>query len=298
MTPTDRPDRLGPGIASAITAFLLWGFSALYYRAVGLAPATEILAHRVVWSLLFTLLLVVLAGRLRSLVRLLGEPRLMTTLALSALLVSVNWWIFIWAVNNDRALEASMGYYIMPLVMVLLGRLFLAEQLTPGRWLAIGLVAAGVLNMLFLVGRVPWIALALAFSFGCYGLVRKQAPVDALLGLTVECLLLTPAALLYLAVLAFDGSLVFGTLGRRFDLLLAASALMTALPLLFFTYATKQLRFGTVGLLQYINPSCQFLLAVLLFDEPFTRAHLVTFACIWVGVLVFSLDGRLRPRRV
>lgn len=280
------------GVTAAIGSFLLWGFSPLYYRAVGIVPATEILAHRVVWSLLFTLLLVALSGRLRVFGKIFLNPRLTGTLTFSALLVSVNWWIFIWSVNNERALEASMGYFIMPIVMVLLGRLFLSEHLNSRRWFALSLVSIGVLNMLLMLGQFPWVALALAFSFGCYSLVRKQAPVDALLGLTVECLLLLPAALIYLRILGMDETLVFGTLGLGFDLLITASALMTALPLLLFTFSTKQLRLGTVGILQYLNPTCQFLLAVFLFDEPFTRSHLFTFLCIWTGLVVFTTDSR------
>ena len=297
MTPAPQKSSLYAGIAAAIGAFLLWGFSPIYYRAVGIASATEILAHRVVWSLLFTLALLMLSGRLRVFVSVLKHPRLMATLAFSALLVSVNWWIFIWAVNNESALEASMGYFIMPLVMVLLGRVFLAEQLTGPRWFALVLVSAGVLNMLLMLGHFPWIALSLAFSFGLYGLVRKQAPVDALLGLTVECLLLLPPAVAYLWTLADRHALVFGTLGIGFDLLLSASALMTALPLLLFTYSTKQLRFGTVGILQYLNPTCQFLLAVMLFGEPFTPAHLFTFGCIWSGLVIFTVDSHRQLRR-
>ena len=286
------------GIAAALGSFLLWGFSPLYYRAVGAASVTEILSHRVVWSLLLTLVFVALSGRFALFRRVLTDARLLGTLAFSALLVSLNWGLFIWAVNNEHALEASMGYFIMPIVMVLLGRVFLAEQLNGRRWFALILVSAGVLNILLMLGRFPWIALGLAVSFGLYSLVRKQAPVDALLGLTVECLLLLPLALVYLWMLGSDDRLVFGTLGTGFDLLITASALMTALPLLLFTYSTKQLRLGTVGILQYLNPTCQFLLAVLLFGEPFTTPHLVTFLCIWTGLIIFTLDSHRQLQRI
>ena len=284
----------GIGTAAALGAFLLWGFSPLYYRAVGQAGALEILAHRVVWSLLLCLLLVVASGRVMELRRLLGHGRHRRILLVSALLVSVNWLGFIWAVNNDRALEASMGYFIFPIMMLLLGRLFLDERLNRPQQLAVGLVLGGVAIQLLLTGRLPWIALVLAVSFSLYGLVRKKIPVGTLVGLTMECLLLAPPALLYLGLQWRDGALVFGTLGPGFDALLAAAALVTAIPLLLFTSATRRLRLGTVGLLQYLNPTCQFLLAVFLFREPFGQAHLASFLLIWSGVLLFTLDSRRR----
>ena len=283
------------GILAALSAFLLWGFSPIYFRAVGAAPALEILAHRVVWSLLLCLLLLLLQRRLTELTGLFRNGRIMLTLSASSILVSVNWLGFIWAVNNERALEASMGYFILPIVMVLLGRLFLQEHLNRNQAFALLLVILGVLNLIIGAQQFPWIALLLASSFGCYGLVRKQVPVGPLTGLAMECLMLSPVALIYLLTLHARSDLVFGSLGAGFDTLLICSALMTALPLLLFTSATTKLRLGTVGLLQYLNPSCQFLLAVFLFDEPFTAAHLLTFLLIWSGLIWFTLDSRRRP---
>lgn len=280
------------GMLAATGAFLIWGFSPIYYRAVGVAPALEILAHRVVWSLVFTLLLVGFSGQLKQVLNLFRDTRAVGTLFLSSLLVSVNWLTFIWAVNNDRALEASMGYFIFPIVMVVLGGMFLKERMSIGQLVALFLVVSGVINLLFGYSRFPWIALLLAVSMGFYGLVRKKVAVEALPGLTMECLLLSPVALGYLLTLYAGGELVFGSMGPGFDLLLACSALMTALPLILFTGATRILRLGTVGLLQYLNPTCQFLLAVLLFREPFTQAHLITFALIWSGLVLFTLDSR------
>ncbi|MET0102925.1 MAG: EamA family transporter RarD [Sedimenticola sp.] len=270
------------GVVASLGAYLLWGFSPLFYRLLGEASALEVLAHRAIWSLLFTLVLVIFAGNIQALVRILANRRLMAILLASSILVSVNWLVFIWAVNNEKALEASMGYFIMPIVMVLLGRVVLTEHLSKLQLASVLLTFLGVLNLLVALGQLPWVALTLAISFGCYGLVRKMAPVDSLLGLTVECLLLTPIALLYLFYLHSEGGIVFGTLGLGFDLLLASSALMTALPLLLFT----------AGMLSYINPSIQFLLAVLLFREPFTTTHLVTFSLIWLGLGIFSHDAR------
>ena len=219
------------GVVAALAAFLIWGVSPLYYRSVGLAPAMEILAHRVVWSVLFTLVLIAVNGQLRKLLRIFLDARLLATLTVSSLLVSANWLTFIWGVNNGRALEASMGYFIFPIVMVGLGRVFLQERLNRAQMFALLLVVLGVTNLLLRQQQqLPWLALVLAISMGLYSLVRKQAPVDALLGLSVECLLLFPLAFAYLLILRQNGELVFGSLGGSFDLLLAASALMTALP--------------------------------------------------------------------
>jgi len=287
-----RIDSRRAGIFAATGAFLIWGFSPIYYRAVGVAPALEIVAHRVVWSLVFTLVLVGLSGQLKQVLNIFRDARALGTLLLSSLLVSANWLAFIWAVNNERALEASMGYFIFPIVMVVLGGMFLKERLSIGQLVALLLVVLGVINLLFGYSRFPWIALLLAISMGFYGLVRKTVAVEALPGLTMECLLLSPVAVGYLITLYASGELVFGSMGPGFDLLLACSALMTALPLILFTAATRILRLGTVGLLQYLNPTCQFLLAVLLFREPFTQAHLITFLLIWSGLVLFTLDSR------
>jgi chloramphenicol-sensitive protein RarD len=285
------------GVLSALGAFLIWGLSPLYYRAVGAAPALEIIAHRALWSLLFTLLMLGFSGQIRAFIRLFSDYRILLILLLSSLLVSVNWLGFIWAVNNGKALEASMGYFIMPIVMVLLGRLFLDERLNRNQLLSLLLVCLGVLNLLIALRQLPWIALLLAISFGFYSLVRKKVAVSALVGLTMECLILAPLALGYLLFLEQRGTLVFATRGVDLDLLLIGSGLITALPLILFTSASKRLRLGTVGLLQYLNPTCQFLLAVFLFNEPFSQHHLNTFILIWLGLAVFTLDSRYRMKR-
>jgi len=284
------------GLLSAIAAFLMWGISPIYYRAVGAAPALEILAHRAVWSFLFTLVLVIIGKQWQPFLNALFSRRQVFILLISSLLVAGNWLGFIWAVNNGKALEASMGYYIMPVVMVLLGRFFLNEHLNSRQIFSFALVCIGVLNLLVALGELPWLALFLACSFGLYSLVRKMTPVSALVGLTIECLLLTPASLIYLVYLQQNDQLAFGTLGLSFDMLLVAAALMTALPLIFYTMASKRLKLGTVGLIQYMNPTCQFLLAVFAFGEPFTQTHLITFVFIWSGLALFSLDSHRRLR--
>ncbi len=285
------------GLFSAIAAFLMWGFSPLYYRAIGTAPALEILAHRVIWSFFFTLTLVIIGKQWRPFLDALCSHRQLFILLISSLLVAGNWLGFIWAVNNGKALEASMGYYIMPVIMVLLGRFFLNEHLNSRQIFSFILVCVGVLNLLVGLGELPWLALFLACSFGLYSLVRKKTPVSALIGLTIECLLLAPISLIYLIYLQQNDQLIFGTLGLSFDMLLAAASLMTALPLIFFTMASKRLKLGTVGLIQYMNPTCQFLLAVFAFGEPFTQTHLITFLFIWGGLGLFSLDSHRRMRQ-
>lgn len=298
MSPSAESDQnLKIGVLSALGAFLIWGLSPLYYRAVGAAPALEIIAHRALWSLLFTLLMVGISGQFQVLIRQFSDYRMLLVLLVSSLLVSINWLGFIWAVNNGKALEASMGYYIMPIVMVLLGRLFLDERLSQSQLFSLLLVILGVLNLLFAIRQLPWIALLLATSFGFYSLVRKKVAVSALVGLTLECLFLAPFALAYLLLLKQHGTLVFASRDLGFDLLLIGSGLITALPLILFTSASKRLRLGTIGLLQYLNPTCQFLLAVFLFNEPFSTPHLVTFILIWLGLTIFTLDSRNRRRR-
>ncbi|WP_428623040.1 EamA family transporter RarD [Sedimenticola sp.] len=295
--PAESDRQIQIGVLSALGAFLIWGFSSLYYRAIGTAPALEIIAHRAIWSLLFTLLMIGLTGQVRVFLRQFSNFRILLVLLVSSLLVSVNWLGFIWAVNNGKALEASMGYFIMPIVMVVLGRLFLDERLNRNQIISLLLVCLGVLNLLIAIRQLPWIALLLAISFGFYSLVRKKVAVNALVGLTLECLFLAPLSLGYLLFLHQQGTLVFGTQGITFDLLLIGSGLMTALPLILFTSASKRLRLGTVGLLQYLNPTCQFLLALFLFNEPFSPHHLNTFILIWLGLAVFTLDSRSRMKR-
>lgn len=298
MNQPEASDReLKIGVLSALGAFFIWGLSPLYYRAIGEAPALEIIAHRAIWSLLFTLAMVAFSGQMRTLLALFRNYKIQLILLLSSLLVSVNWLGFIWAVNNGKALEASMGYFIMPIVMVLLGRLFLDERLNRNQVLSLLLVCLGVLNLLIALRQLPWIALLLSISFGFYSLVRKKVAVSALVGLTMECLFLAPMALVYLLILKQQDILVFGSREPSFDLLLIASGLVTALPLILFTSASKRLRLGTLGLLQYLNPTSQFLLALFLFNEPFSTHHLHTFILIWLGLAIFTLDSRNRMKR-
>jgi chloramphenicol-sensitive protein RarD len=277
------------GIIYGIAAYGSWGFIPLYFKVVAHVAPAEIVAHRAVWSFAVLAVLVAVLGRWGELRRELRSGKLLVLLGLSTLLIAANWLLFIYAVNSGQVLQASLGYFINPLVNVLLGVVFLGERLRPFQTLSILLALTGVLVLASLVGEVPWIALTLALTFSLYGLMRKIMPVDGLLSLTVETLALTPAALVYLGYLqaARQGAeYSLGTLG-----LLALSGPVTTVPLLFFGAAARRLRLSTMGILQYLAPTLQFLLAVMAFHEPFKRAQIAIFACIWTAVLIYAADS-------
>jgi chloramphenicol-sensitive protein RarD len=282
------------GILSAASAFLCWGLFPLYFHAIGEVPPLQILAHRMLWSLLF--LLIVLAVRRQwawlSVVR---QPRIFGSFIASAVLLSVNWLIYIWAVNNGHVIEASLGYFINPLVNISLGYLLLKERLRPAQWMAIGVAALGVAWLTWQAGTVPWIALALAFSFGGYGLLRKTAALGALEGLSFETMVLFPLAAAYVVWLTVHGQNAFiNTDSTSTRLLLAAAGPITAIPLLLFASGARQIPLSVLGLLQYLSPTLQFLLGVWLFHEAFTPDRLVGFALIWAALALFAAEGLLR----
>ena len=281
------------GVLFGLGAYFTWGFLPLYLKTLVSVPATEVLAHRVIWSLLLLAAVVAAMRRWQPLVALARDPRTIVLLGITSLLIGVNWLIYIWAVNSGHVLETSLGYFINPLVNVALGVIVLGERLRKAQIGAVSLAAAGVVILAVAQGSLPWISLALAFSFSLYGLIRKMAPADPLTGLLAETALLAPLALIYLVTLG-GGS--FGQSGS-IDLLLILSGAVTAAPLLMFAAAGKRLRYATLGLLQYIAPTIQFLLAILLFREPLSAAHLVTFACIWIGLAVYAVDAVRVARR-
>ncbi len=285
------------GVFFAASAFLIWGLSPVYWKALGAVGPLEIVMHRVVWSFAFLMVIILAAHQWRELRDGLRSGRTLAVLAASALLVALNWLIYIWAVNNGYLLQASLGYYINPLVNVVLGMTFLRERLRPAQMAAVLLAAAGVVYLTVQYGRFPWISLALAFSFGLYGLIRKVAPVSSLVGLTVETMLMSGPALAYLLFLgARHGGAIFrGDL--HLDLLLMSTALMTAVPLLLFTAGARRIRLSTLGLMQYLAPSGMFLLAVLYYREPFRSAQLWTFIMIWTALALYSADSLKIYRR-
>lgn len=292
---TTSLDRRGLGFG--LGAYLIWGFLPLYFLLLAGVTAGEIVADRVVWSLVLLIGILAVAGRFGKLLAVLRNPRTLGLLTISAALISVNWLIYIWAVQNGHVLAASLGYFLNPLVNVLLGVVVLGERLKRMQMAAVVLAAAGVAVLTSGAGPGLWISLSLAFSFGLYGLVRKIAPVESLEGLTVETALLTPFALAYMAWLASNDALVFGDAPGLTALLVLAGA-VTAVPLLLFAGAARRLPYSTLGLLQYLAPTLQFLLAITVFGEAMTTAHIVCFALIWSGLALYVLSSVRKPRPV
>ncbi len=300
--PTSEHEQSRLGLLFGLGAYGLWGVIPLYFRALRHLPPWEVLAHRVVWSVLLLAGLVALAGRWGDLRRALTSRGVMLRLGASTTLIGINWFTYIYAVSVERVLEASLGYFITPLVNVLLGVVFLRERLRPVQVGSLALAGVGVLILATRGSGVPWIALLLAVSFAFYGLLRKTVAVDASLGLFVETLLLAPLALLLLAALEIQGQAAATAAGVPMLLLLAVGGPVTTVPLLLFGGAARRLSMATLGFLQYLAPSLQFVLAVLVFGEPFARTQLVSFGCIWTAVALYSADSlwayRLRQARL
>lgn len=285
------------GLIYAALAYALWGLFPLYFQQLRTVGAFEIVLHRSVWSLVFLLVLLALLRRFGALAASLREPRHVGLFALSALLLSANWLLYVWAVNNGRVIDSSLGYFINPLVSVVLGVLVLHERLRSGQWLAIGFAAAGVVWLTVQAGALPWIGLAIALSFGFYGLMRKTAPLGALEGLALETLLLAPIALPLLAwwTLRGESALATGDAPLIGWLLLAGP--LTAVPLLLFAAGARRIPLATLGLLQYIAPTLQLALGIWWFGEPFDAQKLIGFALIWAALALYSAESWWRSRR-
>ena len=278
------------GAAYALGAFGIWGFIPVYYKAVAEVPLLELLAHRTLWSMMFVAATIIIADRHNAVRALLWNPRLLVKMFGTAAILAVNWLIFIWAIANGQVLQSSLGYYINPLVNVLLGYFFLNERLNGLQMGAVALAAVGIAIPVVGLGEFPWIALSLAGTFGMYGLLRKTADIDAVTGLFIETVLLAPVALGFLVYWNIAGGAVFTERGLGLDALIVASGVATALPLILFTQAAQRLRLGTVGFFQYLAPTCHFALAVFVYDEDFTPHHLATFALIWTAIVIYTTD--------
>ena len=275
------------GVCYAVLAYTAWGLLPMYWKCFGQIPAAEVLSHRILWSMLFLTGLLLFQQRSVELGQLWQSPNRLRVLLATALLLTFNWGLYIYGVNTNRVVETSLGYFINPLVSVMLGFLFLKEQLNSGQKLAVLVAGLGVANFMWQFGAVPWIALGLAFSFAFYGLLRKVVPVTPMVGLMVETLLVTPFALVLVGYWAVTGVGHSGMSGST-DLLFIGSGVMTSLPLLWFNNAAKRLRLSTLGFFQYVAPSLQLLLGVLLYHEPFTRTHALTFGFIWLALAIYS----------
>ncbi|MFP5307556.1 MAG: EamA family transporter RarD [Gammaproteobacteria bacterium] len=283
------------GLAAATAAYLIWGLFPVYWKQLQAVPAQQIMAHRIIWCALFVGVWLFARHGLAWLRTLM--PQLLTMLAASAALISLNWWLYIWAVNSGHIVETSLGYFINPLVSVLMGVLILRERLNRAQWLAVAIAATGVLWLTWQAGKLPWIALALALSFGSYGLIRKLAIVPSVQGVAVESGLLFIPALAFLLWTEHAGSGSFGHLGMRIDALLVAGGLVTALPLVLFAIGTRRIPLSMVGILQYLAPTLQLITGVLVFGEPFSKAQAIGFGCIWLALAVYASDGLWRARR-
>lgn len=287
------------GTLYAASAYAMWGLFPFYFKQLAAVGALEIVLHRSVWSLAFVLLLLAALQRWGWLVELRGRPKRLGLFALSALLLSCNWLVYVWAVNHDRVIDSSLGYFITPLVNVLLGYFVLHERPSAAQWIALAVAGAGVLWLTLAAGQWPWIGLVLAGCFGLYGLLRKTAPLGALEGLALETLVLAPFALALLGWAAWQGASAFSLADSALVGWLVLSGPLTALPLLLFAAGARRISMTTLGVLQYIGPTIQFLLGVWVFHEPFGGARLAGFALIWLALAIYSLEGWRRfTRRV
>jgi len=276
-------------LARALGAYLLWGLFPFYFQLLGEVATLEVLAHRIVWALAILLLALFVYRQLGDFGRLLLDRRNMLWLSMGALMIATNWFVYIYAISHERALEASLGYFINPLINITLAVLLLGERLSRNQMIALALAAIGIGVQLFEAAGLPWISLTLALSWGSYSLIKKRMQAPALTALSAETLVLAPAALVYLLWLQDQGELVFGQ-NLYYNSLLPLAGLVTALPLLLFGAAAKQLSLVTLSFMQYITPTMLFIIALLVFDEPLSQSKAITFACIWVGLMFFSLD--------
>ena len=282
------------GFAFAVSAYGLWGFLPLYLKLVEHLPTLEVLAHRIIWALPVAGLVLILTRRVADIRQVIRQPKLLAMAALTAVIISVNWGVYVWAVDNDRALDAALGYYINPLFSIALGAVFLKEKLLPAQWVAVGFAALAVAVLTAYNGSLPWISIVLFVSFGMYGYFRKTLPLGANQGFFLEVAILAPAAIAYALWLGPDGG--FLTQNASDTWLLIGCGLVTALPLILYGNGAKRLRMTTMGILQYIAPTMIFLVAVLVFDEPFGPDRAIAFPLIWLALVIYTTAMVRGPR--
>jgi len=285
------------GVLAAAGAYIAWGLLPVYWKALAQVPPLEILGHRMIWSLAVALVLLAVRREWHWLTQVKNRPVLLVRFVVTALLLSVNWFTYIWATNNGHIVESSLGYFINPLINVLLGLLFLRERLRAGQWLAIGIALAGVSYLTLNVGGLLWISFSLALSFGAYGLLRKTAPLGSLQGLTLEMAVLFVPALWYLLSLQRAGTGAFAHGDPLTTILLVGAGIVTAGPLILFAYGAQRVTMTTLGILQYMAPTLQFLLGVFVYREAFSTARLAGFAVIWLALAVYTGEGYLNRKR-
>ncbi|KMM35874.1 EamA family transporter RarD [Guptibacillus hwajinpoensis] len=293
------------GIVAGAGAYFLWGILPLYWKLVATVPSEEVLAHRIIWSFVFMIVILLVLGKLSSfqkeLILILRKPKKLTAIIFASLFITINWYAFIWAVNHDHVIQTSLGYYINPLISVLLGILFLKERLSFWQMISFGLAAVGVLNLVFRFGEIPWVSLVLALSFGIYGLLKKKAKLGALTGLTIETLFITPFALIYLMSVRHNIGDALYVENTMILALLLGAGIVTAVPLLLFATGANRISLSMIGFLQYIAPTLMLIQGVFLYEETFTSAHFISFVLIWAALLIFTLSRtrlfrRMEPR--
>jgi len=285
------------GFLYALGAYTIWGIFPIYWKALHQVSAIELIGHRILWSFLTLLSVLTFSGQVGVFWNYLSHSQTRRYYLLAALLISVNWLVYVWGVNTGHIVETSLGYFINPLLSVFLGVVVLRERLRPLQWLPILLAAAGVLYLTLVYGRVPWIALTLAFTFALYGLVKKLAPLNSLHGLSLETAILFLPALAYLLYEEIQGRATFLHTDTRTTLLLLAAGLVTTVPLLMFASAARRIPLSAIGLMQYIAPSLQFLIGVLIYHEPFNRHHLLGFSLVWMALAIFAAEMIAQERR-
>ncbi len=287
---------MNKGIWYGIGAYVLWGFFPIYWKFLHEVPALQVIGHRIAWSSLLLAFYILLTGQWQAFRAAAFQWRTIGIYLIAGILLSLNWLIYVWGVNAGYIVETSLGYFINPLLSVLLGVIFLRERLRPMQWVPVGIATLGVIYLTSVYGRLPWIALSLAFSFGFYGFVKKLSPLGSLYGLTLETGIVFPLALIYLAFVGLNGSGAFWHDGPSIDLLLAGTGVVTTIPLLMFASAAKQIPLTLVGLLQYVAPTLQFLIGVFVYKEAFDTSHLIGFAIVWAALIIFAVENYLAHR--
>ena len=287
---------MSKGIWNALTVYVMWGFFPIYWKLLQDVPALQVIGHRIGWSFLLLMTVILFTKQWKDFRSVALKPKIIGIYAIAGILLSVNWLIYVWGVNSGFIVETSLGYFINPLISVLLGVVFLHERLRTMQWIPIGLAAAGVIYLTVTYGRLPWIALSLAFSFGIYGLVKKLAPLGSLYGLTLETALVFPIAFVYLAFAQSTGAGAFLQNSLLTDILLIGTGVVTSIPLLLFASAVRQIPLTMIGILQYIAPTLQFLIGVFLYHEAFDQSRLIGFSLVWLALIIFWVENYFANR--
>jgi len=284
------------GILYGIGAYVLWGFFPIYWKFLHPVPALQVIGHRIGWSFVILIAYVLVTKQWDEFRAVAFNSKTLLIYGVAAILLSINWLVYVWGVNAGFIVETSLGYFINPLLSVLMGVIFLRERLRPAQWIPVALATAGVVYLTAVYGRLPWIALSLAFSFGLYGLMKKLAPLGSLYGLTLETGILFPLAVIFLAFVQVTGDGAFLHDGVVVDLFLVGAGIVTTIPLLMFASAAKQIPLSMVGILQYIAPTLQFLIGVFLYKEPFDHSHLIGFGIVWAALVIFWVENYIANR--